>query len=124
MRSWATRATVLPAVGIIVIPKCPMCVMLVLSAVGVSHGSHEGIFAMVQVAVLGGVLAWMLRRQPTRWRLAAIAVGATAMLLPILGAVPDAVSFAGAALLILANVVKTRDADIDCACAPVPSPET
>lgn len=124
MQSWASRATVLPAVGIIAIPKCPMCVMLVLGALGVGHGSHETIFATVQVAVLGGVLVLALRRRPTGWRLAAIAVGAAAMLLALLGAVPDPVSYAGAALLTIPLLVKSRGAAMDCSCAPVPSPET
>lgn len=124
MRSWAARATVFPAVGIIAIPKCPMCVMLVLGALGAGHGSHEAIFATVQVAVLGGVLVLALRRRPTGWRLAAIAAGAAAMLLPLLTTAPDAVSYAGAAILIIALLVKSRGAAVDCACAPVPSPET
>lgn len=124
MQSWASRATVLPAVGIIAIPKCPMCVMLVLGALGVGHGSHETIFATVQVAVLGGVLVLALRRRPTGWRLAAISVGASAMLLALLDVAPDVVSYAGAALLIIPLLVRSRGAPMDCACAPVPSPET
>ena len=124
MRSWASRATVLPAVGIIAIPKCPMCVMLVLGALGVGHGSHETLFATVQVAVLGGVLVLAHRRKPAGWRLAAIVVGAATMLLALLGAAPDAVSYAGAAILIIPLLVKSRGPAMDCACAPVPSPET
>ena len=124
MRSWAARATVFPAVGIIAIPKCPMCVMLVLGALGAGHGSHEAIFATAQVAVLGGVLVLMLRRRPTGWRLMAIAVGASAMLLPLLTTAPNVVSYVGASILAMATLVKPGGAAMDCACAPVPSPET
>jgi hypothetical protein len=124
MRSWTAPAATLPALGIIALPKCPLCVMLVLGALGLGHSTHDVVFTSLQVAMLGGVLVLALRRRPTGWRLAAIAIGASAMLLPLVTAAPDAVSYAGAGVLIISTLVNPRAATPSCACAPVPSPET
>lgn len=106
--SWASRTATLPAVGIVALPKCPACVMIVLNALGVGHGSHGAIFTAVQAAILGTVLALALRSKPSKWRRGAIAMGASAMVPALLGIAPDAVGYAGAAILMGAMLLAPR----------------
>jgi len=112
------RALVLPAIGVAVLPKCPMCVMLVLGALGLAHPHHETIFALLQgVAVIGvmSLLAARRRRAPGQIVFAAAAAGA--VLMEVAGLAPPVLGYAGAALLALVWLVKpTADASPSCAC--------
>ncbi|MFL5383734.1 MAG: hypothetical protein ACJ8GN_14535 [Longimicrobiaceae bacterium] len=96
-----SRAFALPAIGVAVLPKCPMCVMVVLGALGLQHTVHETVFAAVQVAVVLVVVALLaLRRRPMQIALGA--AGASAVILAAFGLAPAGVGFAGGALLVVA----------------------
>jgi len=110
----ASRAIVLPAIGVAVLPKCPMCAMIVFTALGLQHTVHDTVFAALQVAMVLAVVALLaLRRRPTQ--LALGAAGACAVLVTAFGAAPGMVGLAGGALLVVAWLV--RPAPV-CGCAP------
>lgn len=114
----ASRAFVLPAIGVAVLPKCPMCVMIALTALGLQHTLHETVFAALQVAMVLAVVALLaLRRRPTQ--LALGIAGACAMMLAAFGAAPTPVGLAGGALLVVIWMVKPARA---CGCAPQADP--
>lgn len=96
----ASRAAGLPAIAVALLPKCPMCVMVILGALGVGHTVHETIFALVQGATLVlvvGLLALRHRGEPLRIVLAA--EGAFAVGLSSAGLMPAVAGYAGALLL-------------------------
>ncbi|HEV7586546.1 MAG TPA: hypothetical protein VGO40_00355 [Longimicrobium sp.] len=59
----ASRALVLPAIGVAVLPKCPACVMVVLGALGVGHGLHGTVFALLRGVVLVAVVSLLVIRR-------------------------------------------------------------
>ncbi|MFL5539227.1 MAG: hypothetical protein ACJ8J0_09550 [Longimicrobiaceae bacterium] len=110
----ALRAFALPAVGVAVLPKCPMCVMIAFTALGLQHTVHETVFAALQgAAVLAVVALLALRRRPAQ--LALGAAGACAVMLAAFGAAPTAVGFAGGALLVVTWMAAPARA---CGCVP------
>jgi|1186.fasta_scaffold459102_1 hypothetical protein len=115
-----SRALVLPAIGVAVLPKCPLCVMLVLGALGVAHPLHEHAFALLQGAALVLVVALLVlrhRRAPAQIVLAV--AGAGAVMLGAAGVAPSAVGYGGAILLAAAWLWKPGGtADPSCGCAP------
>jgi hypothetical protein len=117
---WAPRAAVLPAIGVALLPKCPLCVMLVLGSLGLAHPLHETVFALVQGATLLVVLSLLaLRTRTSRWtRLALGAAGACGVMLGSTGLAAPALGYAGAVLLAGAWLVRPRaDAAPSCGCA-------
>jgi hypothetical protein len=110
----ASRALVLPAIGVAVLPKCPMCLMIAFTALGLQHTLHDTVFVALQgVVVLAVVALLALRRRPTQ--LALGTAGACAVMLSAFGAAPAAVGFAGGALLVVTWMVAPARA---CGCAP------
>lgn len=109
-RGWAPRAAVLPALAVAALPKCPLCVMLALGALGLAHPLHETVFALVQGATLLVVLSLIaLRTRTSGWtRLALGAVGACGVMLGSTGLAAPAVGYAGAVLLAGAWLVQPR----------------
>jgi len=108
-----SRAFALPAIGVAVLPKCPMCVMVILGALGLQHTVHETVFAAVQVAmVLVVVVLLALRRR--LMQIALGVAGASAVILAAFGVAPAEVGFAGGALLFATWMVKPART---CACA-------
>jgi hypothetical protein len=119
-RGWAPRAAVLPALAVAALPKCPLCVMLALGALGLAHPLHEIVFSLVQGATLLVVLSLIaLRTRTFRWtRLALGAVGACGVMLGSLGLAAPALGYAGAVLLAGAWLAKPR-ADVAASCGCV-----
>ncbi|HYJ80793.1 MAG TPA: hypothetical protein VEW03_14360, partial [Longimicrobiaceae bacterium] len=50
--------------AVAVLPKCPLCVMLVLGALGVPHGGHDDAFALLQGGAVLGVVCILALRRP------------------------------------------------------------
>jgi hypothetical protein len=118
-REWALRTAVLPALAVAALPKCPLCVMVVLGALGLSHPLHETVFSLLQGTTLLIVVSLLVvrhRRAPEQ--IVAVAAGACGVLLGLGGFAPPAVGYAGAILLALIWLLKPggRTAP-SCGCA-------
>jgi len=115
----APRALALPAIAVAVLPKCPVCVMVALTALGLGHGQHETVFTLLQGAALAAVVTLLLvRRRGARVPIALAAAGACGVLLMLAGVAWPSVGYAGAVLLAAAWLVKPRSAPApSCACA-------
>jgi LPXTG-motif cell wall-anchored protein len=57
----------LPLLGIAAIPKCPLCVMLLFSWLGLPHTGHESAFTVLRIALLVTAVVLLLRwrKKPT-----------------------------------------------------------
>jgi hypothetical protein len=96
----APRALALPAIAVAVLPKCPMCVMVVLGALRLAHPLHETVFALFQGAALTAVVALLaIRRRGAPAQVLLGAAGACAVMLASAGPAPPAIGYAGAILL-------------------------
>jgi hypothetical protein len=115
----ASRAAGLPAIAVALLPKCPMCVMVILGALGVGHTAHEAVFALLQGATLAmvvGLLALRHRGEPLRIVLAA--EGAFAVGLSSAGLMPAVAGYAGALLLAWTWLAAPRGKAVPaCGCA-------
>lgn len=115
----ASRVAGLPAIAIALLPKCPMCVMVILGALGVGHTVHETVFALLQGATLAmvvGLLALRHRGEPLRIVLAA--EGAFAVGLSSAGLMPAVAGYAGALLLAWTWLAAPRGKAVSaCRCA-------
>jgi hypothetical protein len=114
----ALRTLALPAIVVTVLPKCPMCVMVVLGALGIGHPLHETAFAAVQGAVLLAVMALLaFRRRRDPVPILVGAAGALGIMAASAGPVPPGVGYAGGLLLAAAWLAKPRGAPApSCAC--------
>ena len=114
----ALRALALPAIGVAVLPKCPMCFMMILGALGLGHPHHEAVFALVQggtLIVVTSLLVARRRRAPAQVVIGVAAAGA--MLMVVAGLAPPELGWAGALLLALVWLVKPAgDAAPSCGC--------
>jgi hypothetical protein len=118
-RPSASRTLALPAIAVVALPKCPMCVMLALSALGLGHALHERVFASLQGAALALVVALLIlrhRRAPMRIALGLAAAGA--VVLGLAGLTPAGMGYGGALLLAAAWLWKPAEAAPACGCAP------
>jgi hypothetical protein len=115
-----SRALVLPAIGVAVLPKCPLCIMLVLGALGVVPPLHERAFALLQGAVLALVVSLLvLRHRRAPGRIVLGVAGAGAAMLGSAGLAMPAVGYAGALLLAAAWLWNPGGtAAASCGCAP------
>jgi hypothetical protein len=114
----APRALVLSAIGVAVLPKCPMCVMVILGALGLGHSLHQTVFALLQSVTVVGVVALLVvrRRSPAHIAFAVAAAGAVLMGLAGLGR--PVLGYAGALLLAVVWLLKPGGgAAPSCACA-------
>jgi hypothetical protein len=97
---WARRTLALPAIAVAVLPKCPMCVMVALGALGVAPPHHGRAFMLLQGAVpvlMVSLLAIRHRHAPRRIALAI--GGAGAVMLGLTGMAAPVVGYGGAILL-------------------------
>ena len=112
------RALALPAIAVAALPKCPMCVMLVLGALGLGHPHHETVFAVLQGAALVAVvslLAILRRRAPVQVALGV--AGASGIMLASAGLAPAVFGYAAAVLLAAAWLAKPKGTPApSCAC--------
>ena len=119
-RRWASRASVLPAIGVAALPKCPLCVMALFGALGIAHPLHDTVFAMLQAAALLAVVCLFAarRRGASPARLVAGAGGACCIVLGAAGLAAPALGYAGAVLLAGAWIAKPRGTPASaCGCA-------
>jgi hypothetical protein len=120
----APRALVLPAIGLAVLPKCPVCVMVVLGALGLGHPLHETVFALLQglaLVVVVSLLAVRRRRAPAQVVFGA--AGACGVLLASAGLAPPPVGYGGAILLAVIWLLKPGGEPAgSCACAVAEPP--
>jgi len=114
-----SRALVLPAIGVAVLPKCPLCVMLVLGALGVAPPLHGRAFALLRGVTLALVVCLLvLRHRLAPGQIVLAVVGAGAMMLGTAGVAPAPVGYAGAILLAAAWLWKpSGTAAPSCGCA-------
>ena len=114
----ASRALALPAIAVAVLPKCPLCVMVVLGALGLAHPLHETAFAVLQggaLAAVVGLLAIRRRRAPVQILLGAAA--ACGVMLASAGHAPPVLGYAGAILLAAVWLAKPGAKDTpSCGC--------
>ena len=126
IREWGSHAGMLPAIGIAALPKCPLCVMLLFSALGIGHMRHETVFALTQAAILLAVLVLFARRHGRSLpRLALGGAGACGIVLEAGGIGSVAMAWAGAILLAGAWAARSRGGSAAaCGCAAMPSTES
>lgn len=124
LEGWGPRAAVLPAIGVALLPKCPLCVMLLLGSLGLAHPLHDTVFSALQAATLAGVVILLVvkRRTNPRALLAGMA-GVCGIVLASLGLAPRELGYVGAVLLAGAWLVKSGgnpDPSCECAASAVP----
>jgi len=94
------RVLALPAIVVALLPKCPVCVMIVLGALGLGHPLHETVFTIVQGATLVAVVLLLaIRRRGAPAQVLLGAAGAVGIMLASAGPAPPAIGYAGAILL-------------------------
>jgi hypothetical protein len=117
---WARRTLAVPAIAVAVLPKCPMCVMVAFSALGVASPSHGRAFMLLQGAVpvlMMALIAFRHRRAPVRIALAI--GGAGAMMLAATGIAMPAIGYGGAVLLAVVWLARKPGVPAtSCGCAP------
>ncbi|HKP77161.1 MAG TPA: hypothetical protein VJT67_16635 [Longimicrobiaceae bacterium] len=110
----------LPAFVFAVIPKCPVCLMLLFGTLGLGHPLHDRVFGALQAALLTAAVALLVaRRRSTLPLLFGLSLAeAAAVLLRLLGVVPPWVAWVGAGALAATWLVSWLRRAEACGCAP------
>lgn len=124
-RRWFRGAALFPALGVVALPKCPMCVMLLFGVLGLGVPLHDLMFIALRTATLLGVTGLLVarRRSTPRPLLVVGLVGATGVLPKLAGVGPAEAGYAGALALAAALLIPPLMRPAACGCVkaePVP----
>ena len=117
-RAFAARApqlAALPVLAVAVLPKCPLCLMILFGALGIPHGGHDAAFDLLRGAIVLAAVGALALRRPGRVSLLLAIGGASVIAVGGWTSTP-ALQYAGALLIAAAWLWTFRRTDRGPAC--------